>query len=122
MKGCKKMSAATVVGDVFEKRVEKVFVLLPGLWLNAVANGSAFNRALYETSSLQLFQVLRDRSLSEAQFFNEVAAYASIDLDQMLQDGNPRRMRNRLCHRRNLVLALGEQFGFRQSHFIAILR
>jgi hypothetical protein len=120
--GRKKISAAAGVAFKGSKQaVELFFEGLPCFGVNAITNGGAFHGALDKAGSLQLTQVLRDGSLRQPELFYQVAADAGIGLNDMLQDGDPGRVRHGLQHCGQLVLVIGEYFGFGDAHFLFVL-
>jgi hypothetical protein len=105
-----KKSAAGIVVISYEERVEGGFVLFPDLGVYAVTNAGSFYGSLDEAGVFQFFEVLADGSLGKAQFFHQVAADAGLGFDQVLDDGDPRRVGQRLHHGCQFILFVAEYF------------
>lgn len=110
--------ATAVVGAFVcgEQGADVLLVERPGLWIDAVAYAGAFNGALDEACVFQLFEVLGDGRLGQPQDLHKVAIDTGISLDQMLDDSDTSRVGEGLHHARELVLLIGEYFGFGQAH------
>jgi hypothetical protein len=66
--------------------------------------------------------MLRNSGLRQWQPIYNIAAYATVALDKVLHNGNPRRMPERLEHRGCLVLLRGKLLCFGLSHENLIYR
>jgi hypothetical protein len=122
--GPKKLAAVGVY--VFKEAAEQVFVLFPDLGIDAVGYAGAFDGALDDPGVFQLFEVLGGGGLGKAEFFYQAAGDAGVLFHQVLQDGDPRRVRDGLGHVGYVVLLFGEEIRFCGAHIvyliIAILR
>jgi hypothetical protein len=115
------LTGAVLVVFISGKEGSKFFlVLCPGLGVDAIAHAGAFDSTLNQTGVLQLFEMLRDGGLGEAELVHQLPANAGIGLDQGLDDGDAGRVGEGLHHARELVLFVGEYFGFGQAHVVIV--
>ena len=115
------LSATVVDAFIGGKEGADLFLIeRPGLGFDAVTYAGAFNSSLDQAGVLQLFEVLGYGWLSEPQDFDQVTVDASVGLDQVLDDGNPRRMGQGLHYGGEFVLLICEYLGFGQTHAIIV--
>ena len=99
-----------------EKSAELRLDLFPFGGVDAIAHGGAFHGSAYKAKGFQLFEVLGNGGLGQAQFLDQVAVDALVGAHQILQNGDTRRMPEGLGQRRQFVLSFGEEFSFGDAH------
>ena len=79
---------------------------VPSFGVDAVADTRALDGSLDQPGVLQFPEVLAHRGLGEAQFIHEQAVHAGAFLDEVLQDGDARRMPEHFRQCGDAVLAV----------------
>jgi len=115
------LAAAQFRVNIFEKGVEQVFVLFPDFGVDAVADAGAFYGSLDDAGIFQLFEVLGNGGLGEAEFFDQAAADAGVFFHEVLQDGDAGRVGNSLGHDGDVVLLFGEKGCLCGAHDLILL-
>jgi hypothetical protein len=100
----------------FKEVGKYIFIPVPYDRVYAVAYAGTLYGALYKAGILELFKVLRNGSLCQAQLLYQIATDAGICPEQLLQDGYTRRVCNGFCHCRHFILCFAKQVCFRNSH------
>jgi hypothetical protein len=109
----KNLTGAIVVSFIGGEEGSEVFLILcPGLGIDTITHTRAFDSAFDQAGSLQLFQVLGNSGLGQAKFVNQVSTDTGVAPDEVLNDGDPGRVSQSLHHGGELILLVGEYFGF----------
>jgi hypothetical protein len=106
--GKKILAAAFRVFIALEKLLKCLVVFFPHFGIDAIAYAGTIDASLDKPGRLQFFQMLADGGLRQAQFLYQVAINAGIHFNQVLNNGDPRRMGEGLHHGSQLILPAAE--------------
>jgi hypothetical protein len=84
----------------------------PIVSVDAIAHLGSFHAAFDEAQLLQLFEVLGNGRLSQANFSHQVSTDAGVQCKQMLQNGYPGWVSEDFGEQGDLILPVSEHLGF----------
>jgi hypothetical protein len=120
--GFKKILTALLVqfDPLIEECLELILHFVPICHIDTVTDTGALHIALDESHVPEFLQVLGNGGLGQSNFVHKVTTDTGLDLEEVLQYGNPGGMGKYLTDEGELILVFGKYFGLGQAHIIIL--